>query len=64
MHNFVYLAQPRSQEFSCEPNFGRAPPPWLRQWAYTRICSHDLAVSGAFQQHTQMRHSRTTAAAL
>jgi len=26
MHNFVYLAQWRSQEFSCEPNFegGRA----------------------------------------
>ena len=22
MHNFVYLAQKRSQEFSCEPNFG------------------------------------------
>ena len=22
MHNFVYLAQRRSQEFSCEPNFG------------------------------------------
>jgi len=21
MHNFVYLAQRRSQEFSCEPNF-------------------------------------------
>ena len=31
MHNFVYLAQRRSQEFSCEPNFGGgacpAPPP-------------------------------------
>ena len=28
MHNFVYLAQRRSQEFSCEPNFGvgRASP--------------------------------------
>jgi len=29
MHNFVYLAQRRSQEFSCELNFGgrgRAPP--------------------------------------
>jgi len=27
MHNFVYLAQRRSQEFSCEPNLGgRAPP--------------------------------------
>jgi len=27
MHNFVYLAQRRSHEFSCEPNFGggRAP---------------------------------------
>jgi len=22
MHNFVYLAQRRSQEFSCEPNLG------------------------------------------
>jgi len=34
MHNFVYLAQRRSQEFSCEPNFwgGVSPPPWLRQW--------------------------------
>jgi len=34
MHNFVYLAQRRSREFSCEPNFGgRDPcPPWLRQW--------------------------------
>jgi len=32
MHNFVYLAQRRSQEFYCEPNFGgRAPRPWLRQ---------------------------------
>jgi len=33
MHNFVYLAQRRSQEFSCEPNFGgggRAARPWLR----------------------------------
>jgi len=31
MHNFVYLAQLRSQEFSCEPNFGggRAPAPLL-----------------------------------
>jgi len=29
MHNFVYLAQRRSLEFSCEPNFGggRAPAP-------------------------------------
>ena len=36
MHNFVYLAQRRSQEFSCEPNFGGGgcpglSPPWLRQ---------------------------------
>ena len=35
MHNFVYLAQRRSQEFSCEPNFGEGacprPLPWLRQ---------------------------------
>jgi len=30
MHNFVYLAQRRSQEFSCEPNFGGGYPPWLR----------------------------------
>jgi len=32
---FVYLAQRRSQEFCCEPNFGgacpRPPPSWLRQ---------------------------------
>jgi len=27
MHNFVYLAQRRSQEFSCEPNFRGAPLP-------------------------------------
>ena len=28
MHNFVYLAQRLSQEFSCEPNYGgRAPRP-------------------------------------
>jgi len=27
MHNFVYLAQRRSQECSCEPNFGGAPRP-------------------------------------
>ena len=31
MHNFVYLAQRRSQKFSCEPNFGGGacprPPP-------------------------------------
>ena len=26
MHNFVYLAQRRSQEFSCEPNFGKGVP--------------------------------------
>jgi len=35
MHNFVYLAQRRSQEFSCEPNFrrGACPPPrLLRHW--------------------------------
>jgi len=25
MYNFVYLAQRRSQEFSCEPNFGGVP---------------------------------------
>jgi len=36
MHNFVYLAQRRSQEFSCEPNLGGGgvssrPSPWLRQ---------------------------------
>ena len=36
MHNFVYLAQQRSQEFSCEPDFGGGVPPgppprWLRQ---------------------------------
>jgi len=30
MHNFVYLAQRRSQEFSCEPNFGRAGERALR----------------------------------
>jgi len=33
MHNFVYLAQRRSHEFSSEPNFGgggRAARPWLR----------------------------------
>jgi len=30
MHNFVYLAQRRREEFSCEPNYGgRAPPPPL-----------------------------------
>jgi len=27
MHNFVYLAQRRSQKFSCEPNFGGPGPP-------------------------------------
>ena len=26
MHNYVYLAQRRSQEFSCVPNFGGRPP--------------------------------------
>ena len=43
MHNFVYLAQRRSQEFFCEPNFGgvpfrggggRAPAPWLHHCIY------------------------------
>ena len=36
MHNFVYLAQRRSQEFSCKPNFGACPPasPWLRHWLF------------------------------
>jgi len=29
MHNFVYLAQRRSQEFSCEPNFGGGGVPPL-----------------------------------
>jgi len=44
MHNFVYLAQRRSQEFSCEPNFrggGHAPAPlaapligsWIGLWS-------------------------------
>ena len=38
MHNFVYLAQRRSQEFSCEPNLGgRAPPPGC---ATVRHCEH------------------------
>ena len=37
MHNFVYLAKRRSQEFSCEPNFGggvcRPPgPPGCTTW--------------------------------
>jgi len=32
MHNFVYLAQLRSQEFSCERNFGGGRAPWLRHW--------------------------------
>jgi len=55
MHNFVYLAQRRSQEFSCKNNFfggeGRAPaplgcasdassPPWL-------VCTVVIAVSAA-----------------
>jgi len=31
MHNFVYLAQRHSHEFSCEPNFGGGVPLWLRQ---------------------------------
>jgi len=26
MHDFAYLAQRRSQEFSCEPNFGGGAP--------------------------------------
>jgi len=41
MHNVVYLAQRRSQQCSCEPNFGGAPrPPWLRHWKSVkfRIC--------------------------
>jgi len=43
MHNFVYLAQRRSQEFSCEPNFGGGgsvppAPPWLRHWYGHRKC--------------------------
>jgi len=39
MHNFVYLAQRRSQEFSCEPNFGggRAPPPGCASSVSARI---------------------------
>ena len=36
MHNFVYLAQRRSQEFSCEPNFGGGRAPRL---AWLRHCS-------------------------
>ena len=28
MYNFVYLAQRRSQEFSCEPNFGGGASPF------------------------------------
>ena len=48
MHNFVYLAQRRSQEFFCEPNFGGkgVPPPLvapvityrnLRCWKLTQV---------------------------
>jgi len=39
MHNFVYLAQRRSQKFSCERNFGggrASRSPWLRHWFATR----------------------------
>ena len=28
MHNFVYLAQRRSQKFSCDPNFGGGASPF------------------------------------
>jgi len=43
MHNFVYLAQRRSQEFFCEPNFGVGPcprAPWLRHWYL--VCRYEL----------------------
>ena len=37
MHNLVYLAQRRSQEFSCEPNFGVGGVPPVVYWGYTRV---------------------------
>jgi len=53
MHNFVYLAQRRSHEFSCEPNFGGVPP-WLRQWAQLRTRWAEEAV----QMGKEARRSR------
>jgi len=66
MHNFMYLAQRRSQEFSCEPNLGgRAPrAPWLRHWCnFTVLCvvvcsslligSHTLP-DKCYHQHTAL----------
>jgi len=45
MHNFVYLAQRRSQEFSCEPNSGGGRAP-----ALPLCCSSD--------KHTQNNYSQ------
>ena len=70
MHNFVYLVQRRSQEFSCEPNFGRGGgvPPWLRQcyiivWAkhlrqpYLPLCSINAQTAYVFSAEVLCRAS-------
>ena len=46
MHNFVYLAQRLSQEFSCEPNFGgRARGPQTAPLYQSKIVSYLPTVS-------------------
>jgi len=55
MHNLVYLGQRRSQEFSCEPNFGGGgvpPPPG---------CATGLEL---FQGHTDVFSARCYASAV
>ena len=55
MHNFVYLAERRSQEFYCEPNFGRGegvPPPLG--------CARCVASSSVNWALSRRAHSRRT----
>jgi len=51
MHNFVYLAQRRIQEFSCERNFGgggRAPRPLAAPLKSIYVAIRRLATSSLY----------------
>jgi len=71
MHNFVYLVERRSQEFSCEHNFGRgacSPPPPIgcaSDWCHIFPANRDyhcrfLSMEG--RKHAKRPSSRNSVA--
>ena len=62
MHNFVYLAERRSQEFSCEHNFGRgACCNWCHIFPAIRDY-HCRVLSMEGREHTKRPSSRNSVA--